>query len=350
MNRSTRLSRRLSTPALCRLLLGPLLLCTLAGCPKKDGDGETAGETTAAPSAEAPPEPSAAAEDEGPKPVEVKAAALDAKGPWLGAFSIKMMADPAADPSKAHQACVKDEMALCSEQQLASACAQEAKLGEKAHWSLTAEPGKGFVVRGGEGKCETRAVAATGDKAVACCSEAIAITTDKKEQAALDASFGKLKAWQDALNQRKGEALKPLLDASVKFNGKPTSDKDFVTQADSFYKSDATFWEQIDSCAVSFQQAADTWTAECKTIKNLNGKLAAVTERMVWSTSQGKLKALTELEIDGKKTPHAGAAGPAGPLNPGNAAGRDGQCRSRCGNGLGVQLTQCYCKCMGLCL
>ncbi len=202
------------------------------------------------------------------------------------------------------------------------------------------------VARGGDGSCDARTEAPGGSHATVCCSRSVAVSSSNKNPGFLNTTTGKLLAWEAALNQRSVDAVGALVDEGVAFNGKRLGKQKYAALAGTYFGGNPEFRVVFVSCDLSIQQTDDTWTAECKTVKTLKGTPTQVTDRLVWGGTSGKIESIAEVEFAGKRTGAKDLPVKSGASATGDDL--DKKCRASC-PGDPVELTHCYCVCMGGC-
>lgn len=279
-------------------------------------------------------------------PVEVAAGANASGVLWTPAFKLRRMDGTSASAGAGDQACQAEGFSLCTEPQWSRACGAEPKLGDAAGWALSADAAV-VVTRGGGGSCDARGLAAgVSSAATLCCSRAIAVQSSNKNAGFLNTTTTKLAAWEAALNSRSADAVAALVDDNYAYNGRRLGRQKYAELAAGFFRSNPAYRAYFVSCNLSIQQVEDTWTAECKTVMNLQSTTTPLTQRLVWGGVSGKIESMAEVEVNGKPTGARDLPAKASPS--GTGGDRDQQCRQSC-PGDPVELTHCYCVCTGGC-
>lgn len=222
---------------------------------------------------------------------------------WVPAFKVQAFEGAApASLADSHAACRSKTMALCTDSQWQRACSADAALAELETWTISPIGASGFVVRGGDGKCETRSEGtgeASPGRAGVCCERVVATSGTNKHPAFRNTTSGKLLDYEKAINSLSASALRPLLSESIEYNESRHERNAYLKRAEGYFRGHPKHWILFDVCETSVQQAEDTWTADCWSIKQVASQIIAIKERYVWGGVSGTLQSVTELRSRG---------------------------------------------------
>ena len=70
-----------------------------------------------------------------------------------------------------------------------------------------------------------------------------------------------------------------------------------IANVDSIIAKHADFWVLLDTCDISRDATADTWTADCLKEAGQAGEVAYVLSRFVWSASEGRIISITDPRV-----------------------------------------------------
>jgi len=289
--------------------LALVALVGLAGC-RACGAGEgTKAVADPAPSSTAPVAPSAPRAAPLPAPPAVDRLARRAvaardlpDGSALGEFTFQRdEGDEGLVWLAAAERCAEEGLRLCTSTQWQAACEGDPAVAGVETWTATPDREGGFVVRGGGGGCRGKRSApgaqASPFRAGACCSAALAALSTKTSPAMLQAMAKSVLALERAFNQRRGSALRELLDERVDLFKSKKSRTEVVDLYDFEFRKYPDAQVIHERCDFSADEGNETYTADCQKIARQGGKVGHVLTRYVLVGGSGKLRAVTDPQI-----------------------------------------------------
>ncbi len=229
-------------------------------------------------------------------------------GFWLPEFTLRRDAeDEGLSYLSAAARCREHGLALCTETQWSRACSIDPTLGATATWTITADADHGFVVRGGR-DCDLRRVVAgsttDASRAALCCSRAVGLSSVNESPGFLGSANRKLLAFEAENPRGSRGGLGAMLADSLQFYRYSALKREqALALFDDAIAKHQDFWVLIDTCDISVDSVAETWTADCRKEAGQDGTVAYVVSRFVWSGRDGKLQSITDPQIMRTFTP-----------------------------------------------
>ncbi|MBN2193584.1 MAG: hypothetical protein JW751_12275 [Polyangiaceae bacterium] len=212
---------------------------------------------------------------------------------WTPEFSIERSAgNEGLTLDRAVAACRGQGKDLCTETQWTRACAADSTLGALETWTLSVEAEAG-VVRGGAGGCSARQNVRPADtsptRVAVCCSRAVAIHTDHKNEAFLVASAKRLLDYERATQNRDATALGNLFDEAVLWSGAEKSREDLLAAIQAQSKDD---FAAVDRCDVSIDKTGpeSCLVSDCRVTTYANGTFGSTLRRFVHGGPESRLQ------------------------------------------------------------
>ncbi|MCL4756157.1 MAG: protein kinase [Myxococcales bacterium] len=236
---------------------------------------------------------------------------------WVEEFRAQSLpGDTARGVLEAQTQCADAGLSLCTEQQWARACAENAEIGREPSWTLTAQT-HGFVVRGG-GACSIRAVAGgtshAPDRHGLCCERSVAVETNNPNKNFVAATSRQLEKIEAALNSRRSSVFMGLVSDGAAIDGEPRTLAEIGKLLDESYQQHPDQWTIIDTCSVSMKATArparkptrtkrkprppesSSWSAECEVLRHRGGEISVVTTSYVIAGS-GRLQSIDDIRV-----------------------------------------------------
>lgn len=274
-------------------------------------------EPSAAPPPPPPPPVSASAEPPRPAPLAkvVPAGNVPGSNVWVEEFRMQSLPnDLGQGVLDAQTKCADAGLSLCTEQQWARVCAENADVAREPSWTLTAQS-HGFVVRGG-GACTLRAVAAgtstAPDRHGLCCERSVAVETNNPNKNFVLATSRQLEKIEAALNSRRTSVFMGLVSDGASIDGDPRTLAEIAKMLDESYRQYPDQWTIIDTCSVSMKAGAkpakkpgktrrkprppesSSWSAECEVLRHRSGEISVVTTSYVIA-GNGRLQSIDDI-------------------------------------------------------
>jgi hypothetical protein len=276
----------------------------------------TAPEPSVAP-APAPASASGRPEQPRPSPLarSIPAGAVPGSNAWVEEFRTQSLPDDdGRSVLEAQTKCADAGLSLCTEQQWARVCADDATVARDPSWTLSAQS-HGFVVRGG-GACTIRAVAAGAsvapDRRGLCCERSIAIESNNRNKNFVVATSRALEKIEAALNARRSSVFMGLVSDGASIDGEPRTLAEIGKMLDQSYQQFPDQWTIIDTCSVSMKAVvraplkpnkskrkprppeSSSWSAECEVLRQRGGQISVVTTSYVIA-GNGRLQRIDDI-------------------------------------------------------
>jgi serine/threonine-protein kinase len=198
---------------------------------------------------------------------------------WVGDFWVQRdEPDVGLGLFRAADACRTRGLALCTEPQLARACAENPALGAHPSWTSTSES-SGVVVLGGRDGCSTRVVALQGDvdpeRVATCCTRALALSGERFP--ALRNFMVWILAFEHAWSARDRARLVPSVKTSVDFFHQQLTPTKLFEALEWLGRSS---YPILDQCALSLvpRDPEQAWVATCSGLELSYGENASLRE------------------------------------------------------------------------
>jgi hypothetical protein len=196
------------------------------------------------------------------------AAGTTPTGFHVGAFTLRSLDDsPGLAFGKALESCALAGKFLCSEASWQRACAESSELAKAETWTFSAERDR-VVVRGGDGRCDKRAVVnpteVSAARATLCCDRAIGVQGSDADAA--QKIGAELVVFERGLRERKAEDIVQVTLETLIFAGKELKREELLPASLAALLPDASEEAVVfDSCSVrpSTEDAGPSSTLEC---------------------------------------------------------------------------------------